>query len=61
MQHIISSQSNGQWQELAGMLKTEWQGHGIDRQRALELARALMPTHPELRHTLSHLQNRLSA
>lgn len=50
----------GQWQELAEILRTEWQGAAIDRRRAQILAGGLLPHHPELRNTLTHIQNRMA-
>lgn len=51
----------GQWQELAEILRTEWQGAAIDRRRAQILAGGLLPYHPELSNTLTHIQNRMAA
>lgn len=47
-------------EELANLLMTEICGGMIDRRRAQELARRLMPTTPELRHTLASVSERMS-
>lgn len=60
MEWTIST-TDRKWIELAELLRTEWQGAGIDRQRALALADQLMPHCPDMRHTLTHLSNRLAA
>ncbi len=49
------------WVELADMLAREWRGESIDRLRARELASTLLPHHPEMRATLTHLNRRLTA
>ncbi|MCR6632996.1 MAG: hypothetical protein NVV74_24745 [Magnetospirillum sp.] len=53
-------QAARQWQELAHMLRDEWQGQGIDCRRALELADGLLPDYPELKHTLTHIRRRMT-
>lgn len=56
----LSSQSAPLWTELAHILEIEWRGNSIDRRRARELAGNLLPAHPELKNTLTHIQARLS-
>lgn len=46
--------------QLAKMLETEHRGGQIDRIRARELARSLLPRHPEIRHTLTSVCERLA-
>jgi hypothetical protein len=46
--------------QLAKMLETEWNGGGIDRARARELAETLLPHHPEIRNTLNSVRARMS-
>lgn len=46
--------------QLAKMLETEWRGGQIDRVRARDLAASLLPRHPEIRHTLSSVYERMS-
>lgn len=58
--NIGSANSAGQWLELAAILRTEWQGAAIDRQRAHHLAGGLLPLHPELKNTLAHIQGRMA-
>lgn len=48
------------WQELAQILRTEWEGGPVDRQRILHLAGELLPQSPDMRHTLAHLTRRMS-
>lgn len=48
------------WQELAHILRTEWEGGPVDRQRILDLAEELLPKSPDMRHTLAHLTRRMS-
>lgn len=48
------------WQELARILRTEWEGGPVDRQRILDLAGELLPKSPDMRHTLVHLTRRMS-
>lgn len=54
------STTDRNWRELAEILRAEWQGAAVDRQRALELAGQLAPQCPDMRHTLTHLANRLA-
>lgn len=60
MEWTISS-TDRNWLELADILRREWQGSAIDRQRALDLAGRLGPNCPDMRHTLAHLRSRLGA
>lgn len=46
--------------QLARMLETEWRGGSIDRVRARELAASLLPRHPEIRHTLTSVFERMN-
>lgn len=46
--------------QLAKMLETEWNGGGIDRVRARELAEKLLPHHPEIRNTLNSVRTRMA-
>lgn len=46
--------------QLAKMLETEWNGGGIDRARARELAEKLLPYHPEIRNTLNSVRARMT-
>lgn len=45
--------------QLAKMLEAEWDGGGIDRARARELAERLLPHHPEIRNTLNSVRARM--
>jgi len=54
------SRTERSWLELAHMLRTEWEGGPLDRQRALDLAAELSPASPDMRHTLAHLTQRLA-
>jgi len=45
---------------LAKMLETEWHGGQIDRKRARDLAATLLPRHPEIRHTLTSVYERMN-
>lgn len=47
-------------QLLARLLRQEWEGHGIDRRELRDLARRLLPLNPDLRCTLTSIDNRLS-
>lgn len=58
--NVTSAKTVGQWLELAALLRTEWQGAAIDRQRAHHLAGKLLPDHPELKNTLVHIQGRMA-
>lgn len=46
--------------QLAQMLESEWNGGKIDRKFVRDLAERLLPHHPELRHTLASVRNRMS-
>lgn len=54
------SRSDRHWQELAHILRTEWEGGPVDRQRILDLAGELLPGSPDMRHTLTHLARRMT-
>jgi len=54
------SRTDRYWQELAHILRTEWEGGPVDRQRILDLAGELLPQSPDMRHTLAHLTRRMS-
>jgi len=54
------SRTDRHWQELAHILRTEWEGGPVDRQRILDLASELLPQSPDMRHTLVHLTRRMS-
>ncbi|AVM74339.1 hypothetical protein [Magnetospirillum gryphiswaldense] len=47
-------------QRLARLLRLEWEGHGIDRRELRDLARRLLPLNPDMRCTLTSIDNRLS-
>lgn len=47
-------------QRLARLLRQEWEGHGIDRRELRDLARRLLPLNPDMRCTLTSIDNRLS-
>jgi hypothetical protein len=46
--------------ELSRLLEAEFHGKPFDRMRARDLAYTLLPQHPEIRHTLRHVHERLS-
>jgi hypothetical protein len=46
--------------QLAKMLEVEFNTGSIDRVRAHELAERLLPSHPELRNTLTSVRNRMA-
>lgn len=45
--------------QLAKILETEWKGGTIDRARARDLARRLLPHIPEMRATLTSVHERM--
>ena len=47
-------------QHLAALLRQEWEGAPIDKAELRDLARRLLPHHPEIRSTLTHIDKRLS-
>lgn len=59
MEMTVSS-TDSHWQELARILRTEWEGGPVDRQRILVLVNELQPQSPDMRHTLAHLTRCMS-
>lgn len=46
---------------LAKLLEEEHRGIAVDRRQLRDLAVSLLPAYPDLRNTLSHLRDRVSA